>query len=61
MTEYRFILEKMYGQMRRVMPPYWLFNPEQPAGMARAASSARPENTAFRMAEALANSPSDSS
>lgn len=34
MTEYRFILEKMYGQMRRVMPPYWLFNPEQPAGMA---------------------------
>lgn len=36
MTEYRFILEKMYGQIRRVMPPYWLFNPDQPAGEAPA-------------------------
>ena len=34
MTERRFILEKMYKQMRTVMPPYWLFNPEMPAGIA---------------------------
>lgn len=31
MTEYRFILEKMYSQIK--MPPYWLFNPQQPAGV----------------------------
>lgn len=30
MTDYRFILEKMIGQIK--MPPYWLFNPERPAG-----------------------------
>lgn len=31
MTEYRFILEKMYGQLR--LPPYWLFNEPVPAGL----------------------------
>ena len=30
MTEYRFILEKMYGQLKN--PPYWLFNPPAIAG-----------------------------
>ena len=32
MTEYRFILEKMYGMLQK-QPPYWLFNPQQPAGV----------------------------
>lgn len=31
MTEYRFILEKMYGFIK--FPPYTLFNPRIPAGM----------------------------
>lgn len=33
MTEYRFILEKMYRQLRQVMPPYGLFNEIPPAGV----------------------------
>ena len=31
MTEHRFILEKMYAMLK--MPPYWLFNPQTPAGV----------------------------
>lgn len=31
MTEYRFILEKMFRQVK--FPPYWLFNKAQPAGV----------------------------
>lgn len=31
MTENRFILEKMYAMLK--MPPYWLFNPNTPAGV----------------------------
>ena len=31
MTEYRFILEKMYGQLK--FPPYGQFNPNVPAGV----------------------------
>lgn len=31
MTEHRFILEKMYAMLK--MPPYWLFNPNTPAGV----------------------------
>ena len=33
MTEYRFILEKMYGMLYPKQPPYWLFNQQQPAGV----------------------------
>lgn len=32
MTEYRFILEKMYGMLQK-QPPYSLFNPSLPAGV----------------------------
>ena len=32
MTEYRFILEEMYRQIRRPIP-FGLFNPEVPAGV----------------------------
>ena len=31
MTEFRFILEQMYAQLKS--PPYWLFNPNMPAGV----------------------------
>ena len=32
MSEFRVILEKMYSQIK--LPPYWLFNPQAPAGAA---------------------------
>ena len=33
MTEYRFILEDLYRRMRHVLPPYFLFNGQQKAGV----------------------------
>ena len=33
MTEYRFILEDLYRRMRHVLPPYFLFNAPEPAGV----------------------------
>lgn len=43
MTEFRFILEKMYGQLKN--PPYWLFNQPAAAGITPEMESIAPELT----------------